>query len=38
MQIMLNLSTIGENYMQNAVETRKLYAKYNNYMKKIQIL
>ena len=37
-QIMMNLPTIRENYMQNAAETRKLYAKYNNYTKKIQIL
>ena len=34
----MNLSTIRENYMQNAAETRKLYAKYNNYTQKIQIL
>ena len=38
MQIMMNLPTIRENYMQNAAETRKLYAKYNNYTQKIQIL
>ena len=36
----MNLPTIRENYMQNAAETRKLYAKYNgpNYTQKIQIL
>ena len=38
MQITMNLSTIRKNYMQNAAETRKLYAKYNNYTQKIQIL
>ena len=32
----MNLPTIWENYMQNAAETRKLYAKYNNYTRKIQ--
>ena len=26
----MNLPTIRENYMQNAAEIRKLYAKYNN--------
>ena len=30
-QITMNLSTTRENYMQNAAETRKSYAKYNNY-------
>ena len=34
----MNLSTIRKNYMQNAAETRKLYAKYNDYAQKIQIL
>ena len=38
MQIMMNLLTIRENYMQNEAETSKLYAKYNNYTQKIQIL
>ena len=38
MQIKMNLPTIRENYMQNAVETRKLYVKYNSYTQKIQIL
>ena len=32
----MNLSIIREKYMQNAAETRKLYAKYNDYTQKIQ--
>ena len=36
MQITMNLPTIRENYMQNAAETRKLYAKYNNYTQKFK--
>ena len=34
----MNLPTIRENYMQHAAEKRKLYAKYNNYTQKIQII
>ena len=38
MHITMNLPTIRENYMQNAAEKRNLYAKYNNYKQKIQLL
>ena len=34
----MNLPTIRKNYMQHAAEKRKLYAKYNNYTQKIQII